>query len=80
MAIVHDYLNQYGGAERVLDIFMNLYPNSSLFTLYYDKRRYTMLSSLKLRTTFVQFFPKIKNHKFYFPFFPFAVKTFTFAR
>jgi len=28
VALVHDYLNQYGGAERVLEVFHGLFPDA----------------------------------------------------
>jgi glycosyltransferase involved in cell wall biosynthesis len=36
VAIVHDYLNQYGGAERVLEVLHQLYPEAPIFTSVYD--------------------------------------------
>ena len=34
--IVHDYLNQYGGAERVLEAMRDMYPDAPLLTSMYD--------------------------------------------
>jgi len=31
LAIVHDYLNQYGGAERVIETLHELYPDVSIY-------------------------------------------------
>ena len=36
VAIVHDYLNQYGGAERVLEALHDLYPTAPIYTSIYD--------------------------------------------
>lgn len=36
IALVHDYLNQYGGAERVLRVLHSLYPDAPVFTSLYD--------------------------------------------
>ncbi len=36
VAIVHDYLNQYGGAERVLEALHDLYPEAPVYTAIYD--------------------------------------------
>ena len=33
VALVHDYLNQYGGAERTLEHFLDLFPHADLYTL-----------------------------------------------
>ena len=36
VALVHDYLIQYGGAERVLEEFCSIFPNAPIYTLVYD--------------------------------------------
>lgn len=38
IALVHDYLNQYGGAERVLEALAELFPNAPIYTLIYDRK------------------------------------------
>jgi glycosyltransferase involved in cell wall biosynthesis len=39
LAIVHDFLNQFGGAERVVSALNELYPEAPIFTSIYDERR-----------------------------------------
>ncbi|MDO8443115.1 MAG: glycosyltransferase [bacterium] len=39
VAIIHDYLNQYGGAERVLEAFCELFPDAPIYTLFYDEEK-----------------------------------------
>lgn len=39
VAILHDYLNQYGGPERVLETLLELFPDADLYTLMYDRER-----------------------------------------
>jgi glycosyltransferase involved in cell wall biosynthesis len=36
IALVHDFLNQYGGAERVLEAIHELYPDATVYTSLYD--------------------------------------------
>lgn len=36
VAIVHDYLREFGGAERVLMALHEMYPNAPIFTAFYD--------------------------------------------
>ncbi len=36
VALVHDYLTQYGGAERVLDVLKELFPDAPVFTSIVD--------------------------------------------
>lgn len=39
VALVHDYLMERGGAERVLAVFAELFPDAPIFTAVYDPRR-----------------------------------------
>ncbi len=36
IALVHDYLTQFGGAERVLEAFHEIWPDAPIFTSLYD--------------------------------------------
>lgn len=36
IALVHDYLREYGGAERVLEVLHEIYPNAPLYTSFVD--------------------------------------------
>ncbi|HNT30116.1 MAG TPA: glycosyltransferase [bacterium] len=38
VALVHDYLNQWGGAEEVLLAFHELFPDAPIYTLFYDEK------------------------------------------
>ena len=35
IALVHDYLKEYGGAERVLEALHELFPNAPVYTSVY---------------------------------------------
>jgi glycosyltransferase involved in cell wall biosynthesis len=39
VALVHDYLNQYGGAERVLDELHAIWPEAPVYTSIYEPKR-----------------------------------------
>ncbi len=39
VALVHDYLNQMGGAERVVMAFHDIFPDAPIYTSIYDPRR-----------------------------------------
>ena len=39
VAIVHDWLVNYGGAESVVESILKIYPDADIFTLVYDKRK-----------------------------------------
>lgn len=58
VAIVHDWLVNYGGAERVVEEMLRLYPDADLFTLVYDEARMgRTFPREKVRTSFVQRIP-----------------------
>ena len=63
VALVHDYLNQMGGAERVLLTLHDLFPQAPIFTSMYDPKRVdARFRSLDIRTTFMQRLPGVTRH------------------
>ena len=38
VALVHDYLREFGGAERVLMALNEMYPDAPVYTAFYDKK------------------------------------------
>ena len=79
VAIVHDFLLYPGGAERVLDALMALYPDAPVYTILYDHdaigARY---AHADIRTSFLQNFPRWmrRRHQWLLPFFASAVESF----
>ncbi len=52
VAIVHDYLTQRGGAERVVLVMLEAFPQATLFTsLYEPSLTYTEFSTAEVRTS-----------------------------
>jgi len=78
VALVHDYLNQYGGAERVLEALVELFPSAPIYTLIYDSKiTDRILPGRKIRASFLQKIPLIKSHhRFFPPLMPLAVEKF----
>ena len=37
VAIVHDYIKEFGGAERVLEALCGIYPDAPVYTAFVDK-------------------------------------------
>lgn len=78
VAIVHDYLNQAGGAERVVGTLHSMFPDAPIFTTILD--RGTLWPSLRdadIRTSWMQGLPGLKRHfKKYLPFYPAAIESF----
>ncbi len=77
-ALVHDYLNQYGGAERVVLALHRLFPAAPLYTSIYDRRRMpAAFGTLDIRTSFMQRLPGVsRHHQTYLPLYPFAFESF----
>jgi glycosyltransferase involved in cell wall biosynthesis len=72
VVLVHDFLVQMGGAERVVAAFTRIFPTSSL---YVSLTRYKSLSDdfrdVRIYNTFLQLLPfKGKLHKIIFPLYP----------
>ena len=78
VALVHDYLNQYGGAERVLEVLHDLYPNAPIYTSIYDSGALpAAYRSWDIRTSFMQRLPGWRKHfRKYFLLYPSAFENF----
>ncbi len=63
IALVHDYLNQYGGAERVLEAFHSLYPTAPVYTsIYAPKLMPPAYGDWQIEVSFMQQLPMIHRH------------------
>ncbi len=59
VAIVHDWLVTYGGAERVVEAMLEIFPHADIYTLVYDEEKIGhVFPKEKVRTTFIQKLPK----------------------
>ena len=78
VALVHDYLNQYGGAEKVLEAFCEIFPNAPIYTLIYAPKQIRgAFSDRKIRTSFLQKIPFAKSKHRIFPLLmPIAIEQF----
>ena len=78
VAIIHDYLNQYGGAERVLEALHELYPSAPVYTSIYDADRMPdSYRSWDIRTSWMQSLPGWKTlFRHYMPLYPSAFESF----
>jgi glycosyltransferase involved in cell wall biosynthesis len=76
VALVHDYLNQMGGAERVVMAFHELFPDAPIYTSIYDPTRVDpAFRKMDIRTSFMQKLPLVtKHHQPYLPFYPIAME------
>jgi len=78
IAIIHDYLNQFGGAERVVEVLHEIFPEAPIYTSIYLKDRMPLsFESMDIRTSYMQKFPFLDTQfKKYLLFYPKAIESF----
>ena len=78
VALVHDWFNDIGGAEKVVRGILECYPQADVYSLidYYDDfKRKKYLAGKKTKTSFIQKIPFSKRYyRFLFPLFPSAIE------
>ncbi|WP_294538880.1 glycosyltransferase [uncultured Gemmiger sp.] len=58
VAIVHDWLVSYAGADRVVDCMHHVFPDAPIYTLVYDEKKMpAWFREYDIRTTWVQKIP-----------------------
>lgn len=77
VAIVHDYLTQYGGAERVVLRLAQLFPEAPIYTsLYHQQGTFPEFADLDVRTSWLQGRIRIDTFRRHFYAFPLAFRSF----
>ena len=78
VALIHDYLNQYGGAERVLEALHELFPAAPVYTSIYDADAMPPgYRTWDIRTSWMQGLPGWRKHfRKYFLLYPSAFEAF----
>lgn len=81
IAIVYDWIDKWGGVERVLLNLHEVFPEAVFYTSYFDKENASWAKNLKIKTSFLQNFPDFikKNRILSFIFYPFAFESFDFS-
>lgn len=72
IALVHDYLTQAGGAERVFELLCKRFPDADIYTSLYDPSASIDLAPRPVHTTFLQALPGARHYfrmlaPFYYP-------------
>ncbi len=77
VAIVHDWLNQIGGAEDVLETLVEMFPQATVFTtIYWRDGMPPRYQTWDIRTTWLDRAPFIyRHHQPYLPLYPLAVQS-----
>lgn len=78
VAIVHDYLNQAGGAERVVAALHRMFPDAPIFTTLFDPAAVgDPLAAADVRVSWMDRLPAWRRHfRAYLPLYPFAIRSF----
>ncbi|MGH7214969.1 MAG: glycosyltransferase family 4 protein [Tepidisphaeraceae bacterium] len=77
IAVVHDFLYTYAGAERVLEQILNVYPDAELFSLFdfLPPEKRDFIRHKKVHSSFLQRLPMAKRkHRQYLPLMPLAIE------
>jgi len=78
VAIVHDWLNQKGGAERVLEALKEVFPEAPVFTsIYWPEAMPAAYQGWEIVTSFLDRMPGIhRHHQPFLPLYPLAFESF----
>jgi glycosyltransferase involved in cell wall biosynthesis len=79
VAIIHDWLVTYAGAERVLEQMLLAYPEADLFSLidFVPREERGFLGGRPVRTSFLQRIPSMRDrYRRFMPLMPLAVEQF----
>jgi glycosyltransferase involved in cell wall biosynthesis len=83
VALVHDDLVQWGGAEKVLAAISEMFPDAPIFTSVWDKKNQLLNSRFqnkKIITSFIQKIPGWRNlYRPLLPLYPIAFEQFDFS-
>lgn len=79
VAVVHEWLYTYAGAEKVLENILQLFPQAELYSLidFLPQSQRQFLGGRKVRTSFLQRMPLVRRkHQYYLPLMPLAMERF----
>ena len=81
IAVVYDWIDKWGGVERVLLTLHEMFPNAIFYTSYFDQETASWAKDLKIKTSFLQRFPDFikKSRILSFLFYPFIFELFDFS-
>lgn len=75
IALVHDFLSQNGGAEQVLKVLHEMYPEAPIFTLFAERDRFPFLKNTDIRESVLAHLPGGRRHyQWYLPLMPLATE------
>lgn len=76
VALVHDYLNQFGGAERVLLALAEMFPQAPIYTLFYEPAIFdSRFKEREIKTSFLDHPLVRRKHRLFIPLFAKAAES-----
>ncbi|MGH8102962.1 MAG: glycosyltransferase [bacterium] len=74
VALVHEWLADFGGSEATLLHFLDMFPHAPLYLLFYDRSKWNgALGRRDVHSSFLQHIPGIRRYyRNFLPLFPFA--------
>lgn len=80
VALVYDRLNKIGGAEAILILFGQLYPNADWYTSVWDQQKTPFTKKWNVHTSWISKIPLLRNHHEWIPYLmPFVFESFDFS-
>ncbi|MDD2680815.1 MAG: glycosyltransferase [Patescibacteria group bacterium] len=78
VALIHDHLAQEGGAEKVLKVLADMFPEAPIYTLLYEKKNVDKnFAGRHIETSVIQRLPGgVRHYKWYLFLMPMAVEFF----
>jgi len=79
VAVIHEWLIEYAGAERVVEQILNIFPSADLFAQveFLPSNRKSFIQNKSVKTSFIQKLPLAKKkYRTYLPLMPLAVEQF----
>jgi len=80
IAIVYDWIDKWGGVERLLLALNQIFPQADFYSSYYDPKKASWAKNLSIKTSFIQTLPQFikQNRILSLIFYPIAFETFDF--
>jgi len=81
IALVHEWLTNVAGSEKVLLAMKEIYANAPIFTSVFDPKKAKPFAKFEVRTSLLNKIPLMKSRReFLVPFTPFAFEQFDFSK
>jgi len=75
VALVHDYLAQDGGAERVLKALHEIWPEAPIFVLFHDRKKINFIPPENVTESWLSKLPfNHRSYQWYLPWMPLATE------